>query len=175
MSSFKDTTGRQWLVDITINEVRRVKSLAKLDLLDLENGRSLQALANDPVLLVDVLYILCQDQAQREGLTDEQFGRIFRGDVIESATEALFEALVNFFPPQRQTLLRKVMEMAKAMGQKERQMVETYLESPLIQQAFDKELEKLERKLKGLLTAGNSSTTSPESSESTPESSPSAA
>ena len=173
MSSFKDANSRQWVLEITIGGVRRVKQIAGLDLLDLEQGRVLNQLANDVVLLVDVLWILCEDQGQQHGINDEQFGRAFRGDVIEDATEALFEALVDFFPPQRQILLKKVMETAKAMGQKERALIETYLSTDAIEQMMETELEKLKQKLESL-TAGNSSTSSPGSAESTPDPSASA-
>ena len=170
MNSFKDCHQREWHLEISINEVRRVKKLAGLDILDLDQGKALQRLANDPILLVDVLWILCEEQAEKHGMTDEQFGRAFRGNTIEDATDALFEALVDFFPPQRQHLLKKVMEAAKTMGQKERALVETYLDSPALTEMMDQELEKLKQKLEKL-TVGNSSTNSPESSESTPENS----
>lgn len=175
MSRFKDANHREWHLDITVNELRRVKKMVDLDLLDLEEGRTIARLANDPILLVDVLWILCEDQAQKEGITDEQFGRSLRGEVIEHATEALFEALTDFFPPQRQILLRKLIETARTMGQKERALVEMYVNSPALEEFMDQQIEELKQKLETALKKkpadGNSSMSLPGSAESTPENS----
>jgi hypothetical protein len=175
MSSFKDANGRQWLLDLAIHDLRRVKSILKLDLLDLDKGGALHQLANDPVLLVDLLWVLCEEQAEKHNLTDEQFGCGFRGEAIEEATEALFEALIDFFPPQRRVLLQRVLTTAKILGQKQTDLVEMTLSSEALDQFMEKELAELKAKLEKSLAGGNTSTSSPESAESTPEPSPSVA
>ena len=104
--SFKDTEGREWTLRIDVNAIRKLRAIG-VDFNELA-AEGLARLKTDFVLLCDVLYLLCKDQADRRNVTDEDFGRGLAGDVIASATEALILAVVDFFPHEkvRTTLLR---------------------------------------------------------------------
>ncbi len=64
MKSFCDNTGRTWIINVNVGTIKRVRALCNVDLaniISIENGSVpkvdlLEKLANDPVLLVDVLY-----------------------------------------------------------------------------------------------------------------------
>jgi hypothetical protein len=58
MSSFRDSTGRLWEVDITIAAVKRVRSLVSIDLLALAEGDPplITRLGTDIALVCDALY-----------------------------------------------------------------------------------------------------------------------
>ncbi len=101
MRQFKDNENRDWIIAINVAVLKRVKQLLDVDLLDVAGGGLIERLASDPVLLVDVLYAVCKPQAMGAGVSDEQFGEAMAGDVIESATVALLEELVLFFPSRR--------------------------------------------------------------------------
>jgi len=60
MREFKDTEGRAWQVTIDIAAAKRVRSLVGLDLMDISQGGAVQQLAADPILLCDVLYVICK-------------------------------------------------------------------------------------------------------------------
>ena len=62
------------------------------------DGTLLEKLINDPILLCDVIYCVCMEEADSRGVSDEDFGRAMAGDAIELATTALLEELVDFFP-----------------------------------------------------------------------------
>ena len=103
MKSFTDNKGRTWTLEVTVATVKRVRALCKVDLysiveLDKNNKPSaelLERLSSDPVLLVDVLFAVCKPQADKLGITDEDFGESMAGDAIEHATTALLEEIIE--------------------------------------------------------------------------------
>jgi hypothetical protein len=109
MQSFKDNAGRTWAVAVTVDAVKRVKRLIGVDLLAVGEGdQLLQRLADDPVLLVDVVYAICKPDVDAANLTDEDFGRAMGGgDSIDLAVVALMDGLADFFPKARRAVLRR--------------------------------------------------------------------
>ena len=117
MKAFKDSGGRPWVVEVNVTTARRVKALLGVNLLTLvgrDGAKALGDLLDDHFTLVDVLYVLCLDQAGAEGVTDEGFGRLMGGDVLEAAADAFLEALIDFFPnPRERAGLRAVIGKAR--------------------------------------------------------------
>lgn len=115
MASFTDSTGRTWAVNIDVTTIRRLRSALDVNLLDMveDEGKLLAQLLTDPVLLVDMIYVICKPQADQHNLSDEDFGRAMVGDAIDRATDALLEALSAFFPSQRGALLRRLVEKTR--------------------------------------------------------------
>ncbi|MCS7168066.1 MAG: hypothetical protein RMI91_11980 [Gemmatales bacterium] len=66
-----------------------------------DHFKGLGQLLGDPVKLVDVLYVLCQDEANARQVSDEDFGRAMFGDAAHRATEAFLQQLIDFFPSPR--------------------------------------------------------------------------
>ena len=108
MATFTDTTGREWVIVLDVNGLRRVRKRLDLNLLALIVGEAVDRLADDPVLLVDTLYVLCETQAEREGVSDEAFGAAIRGDVLDAAVAAFLEALTDFYPSRKRAILRQL-------------------------------------------------------------------
>jgi hypothetical protein len=153
MPAFKDTEGRNWSVGITVATIKRVRDLMDVDLMEAVEGKLLDRLSTDPVLLVDVVYAVCKPEADIVGVTDVQFGTAMAGDVIEHATVALIEAIIDFFPnPRDRATMRKVYTSTQRMMEKARDVIEHRLESG--------EMEKVEARL--LQELGEQSGTSPE-------------
>lgn len=116
MKSFRDNAGRAWVLAIHVLAVKRVRGMLGIDLYSLIDDRfqGLGKLLADPVQFVDVLYVLCKDEADRLGVTDEDFGRAMAGDAIELASTAFLEELTDFFPdPRVRAGIRKVIEASK--------------------------------------------------------------
>ena len=138
MRTFKDNAGRTWTISLTVAAVKRVRDLAKLDLLDLANGRVFERLVADPVTLCDALYAACKPQADAEGVTDEQFGEAMAGDAIEHASKALVEELIQFFPNARErAALSRVVQTMDAAMDRARGAVERRIESGEIDRAIE--------------------------------------
>ena len=162
MRTFKDNAGRNWTISLTVSAVRRVRDLAKIDLLDLANGRVIERLSADPVTLCDALYAACKPQADAEGITDEQFGEAMAGDAIEHASKALVEELIQFFPNARErAALSRVVQTMDAAMDRARTLVERRIESGEIERAIEAAMAAPEA------TAGPPSSGSPDLSAST--------
>jgi hypothetical protein len=124
--SFKDNAGREWRLSLNVSAARRVRDELSFDLLDV--AESVKRLASDPILLCDVIFVLCRDQAAERGVVDEDFGRAMAGDAIEAATDALIAEYVDFCPsPRDRANLRRAMEATKFAQDKARDLVERRL------------------------------------------------
>ena len=158
MKTFKDNAGRTWTITVNVDAIKRVRSLLNVNLMDAVDGKLLEQLATDPVLLCDVIYCLCKPEADTKNVTDEDFGRSMAGDAIEHATTALLEELVDFFPLGKRRVLQKALGKLKTLEAKALAVAEKRLDSP--------ELEaEMEAALNGI---GDSFGKSPEPSASTP-------
>ncbi len=101
MKTFRDNTGREWTVAVDISAARRVRDLLGLDLVGKGAPEVFERLVADPIVLCDVLFAVCKPEADRLGVTDEDFGRAMAGDAVEHAARALLEELADFTPNVR--------------------------------------------------------------------------
>src|SRR4051794_19389503 len=107
MSTFKDTASREWILRLDAPTIATVRERPGIDLAGLD-GRAYERMNEDPVLLVQVLWELCQEQAQKIPLSFEQFADGLVGDVLDVATAALLDAIAFFFPSQKRTLVQAI-------------------------------------------------------------------
>lgn len=118
MQTFTDATGRQWSMVITVDTVRRVRSLAAVDLMQVVKGKLLEDLAGDPVLLVDVLFAICKPQADHQQVRPEDFAQGLVGDAIDAASLALVKAIADFFPSPTRKLLLRLSDASRAQRER---------------------------------------------------------
>jgi hypothetical protein len=110
MARFTDTAGRVWVVEINIAAAKRVRSRLGLDLLARNLGELLQRMFEDPILLVDVLFVLVEPEARDRGISDEEFGRAMAADALEGGAQAVLEAIRDFTPnPTNRAIVGKLM------------------------------------------------------------------
>jgi hypothetical protein len=132
MHSFVDNSRRTWEIAINVAAVKRIRGLLGIDLYALvdDGFKSLSKLVSDPVTLADVLYCLCKDQADKQSISDEEFGRALAGDAITQAADAFVEELIDFFPDARaRASLRKAIEAGKTVRDKVLSHAERILDS----------------------------------------------
>jgi len=132
MHSFVDNSRRRWEVAINVAAVKRIRGLLGIDLYALvdDGFKSLSKLVSDPVTLADVLYCLCKEQADKQSISDEDFGRALAGDAITQAADAFVEELIDFFPDARaRASLRKAIEAGKTVRDKVLSHAEKILDS----------------------------------------------
>ena len=135
MKSFIDNKDRTWMLEVNVATVKRVRALCRVDLnsiveLDKNNKPSaelLERLSSDPVLLVDVLYAVCKPQADKLGITEEDFGEAMAGDAIEQATTALLEEVIDFFPESKRMVMQKILSASRKFSDAARKKLETEL------------------------------------------------
>lgn len=143
MRTFKDNAGRTWTVTVNVDAVKRVRSLLDVNLLEVVDGKLIERLAADPVLLCDVLYALVKPDADAKQVTDQDFGRGMAGDAIDLATTALLEELVDFFPQGKRRLLQKALAKLKDWEAKALGVAERKLDSPELDAQFENALKSI--------------------------------
>ncbi len=141
MRNFIDSSGRVWVVDVSVATIKRVRTLTGINLLEVIQGELIEQLSSDPILLADCLYAVCQPQAVREGVSDEAFGQALAGDVIDRATTALLEGLIEFFPEPKRRLLEKATAKYRQVQTQALALVEAKLDSPELEAKILKDLE----------------------------------
>lgn len=161
MKTFKDNAGRTWTVSVDVSAIRRVRTALGVNLTSADFAEVLQKILADPVLLCDVLYVVAKPEADRAGITDEEFGRAMAGDAIEVATQAFLEELANFTPnPRDRARVKRVLSAMWDLAEKARDLAEKTLDQEIAKAtAVDP-------------TSGPTSSASPASSGSTPAPSP---
>lgn len=116
MAEFLDASGNAWQVRVDVSTIKRVRDKYGIDLAKvLSSQEQLTRLADDVVLLVDTLYAVVEPQATTRGINAELFARSLSGDVIEHATMALMEGIIDFFPQGRRAILRQIWEKVRAL------------------------------------------------------------
>lgn len=120
MTTWRDAEGRSWDMRITVGTIRRVKATCGVDLTDVmpregQGETALERLAGDVVLLVDTIYCVVQPDAEKRGITDEQFAEGLRGDAIDDATTALIQGIAEFFPAKKKDLLLALVAKGEAL------------------------------------------------------------
>lgn len=163
MKSFADSANRIWMLEINVGAIKRVRALCDVNIIDVitldENNNPdaglLEKLAGDPVLLVDVLYAVCQPQCEKASVTDEEFGQAMTGDIIDKATNALLEGIIDFFPAAKRLLFQKALTASRRFQEAANKKLEAFLEGDELNKKIDLKLEELN----GL------STNAPESAE----------
>ena len=117
MRSFKDNKGRTWEISLNVLQMKRIRARLGVDLVNvitLDKDGAVKVdlvdrIANDPCLLVDILWVLVEDQAKKAGVSDAEFGEALAGE----ATKAFLDELVDFFPAPRRLFLKKAVEVAR--------------------------------------------------------------
>ena len=159
MRTFKDNAGRTWGVTLNVLQMKRIRAHLGIDLVNvitLDAGGKVKVdlvdrIANDPCLLVDILWVCVEGEAKAAGVTDEEFGRSLAGESIEEATRAFLDELVDFFPGAKRLFLKKAVELSRKFGGEMTEALGKALEDP-----------ELERRVKESM---RSSASSPASSE----------
>lgn len=159
MRVFKDNTGRDWQLILNVFQMKRIRARLGVDLVNVialdKDGKVqvdlIDRIANDPCLLVDILWVMVEEQAKVIEVTDEQFGTALAGDAIEEATKAFLDELVDFFPGAKRLFLKKSVDIARKCAGEWTDVLKKALEDP--------ELEKRVRE------SMNLSTSSPASSD----------
>ena len=142
MRTFKDSEGREWIVGVTVDTVKRVRGTLDVDLLEAASGDVFMRLASDPILLCDVLYVVCKPQADERQISDEDFGRSLNGDVIEKATDAFLEELIDFFPQGRRKVMRRLKERSTELTDRAMESILKRADDPAIEEMMEAEIEK---------------------------------
>lgn len=100
MPKFTDSTGRDWIVKLNVGLVEQVKDDADIDLDTLLETpeKFASILSQTPKKLVQILWVLCENQAIDYGVDPKKFGFLFDREVLDRASQAFLEAVLLFYP-----------------------------------------------------------------------------
>lgn len=112
MAKFRDKHGHEWLMEFTLGSLARVKSETGVDLLTfhIANSPAMQALQDDPMLLLRVLQVQLRPQLRERGVSDEEFSDSLLEEHAYCAVEALISGMVDYYPPAKRAALQPVVQ-----------------------------------------------------------------
>lgn len=167
MPSFKDCNNKEWLVAVDGPLVREVRQELGVDLIASDASQFVR-LQSDPILLVDVLWVLCREQAG-DKVSARDFGRALKGDAIQFATDALLRAIADFFPRGRREMLLRMIDMGQSATAKAEAALAARMRSSGLEDQITKAMNaEIDRLLAQASIPSDAATNSPESSESAP-------
>jgi len=105
VSTFTDANGTKWEIKLNATLVKDIRDGLGIDIVSLDKD-PFARLESDPILLVDVLFMLCEKQCKEQSLSSRDFGERISPEVLEAAIEAMLEAIINFFPPGKRSVVR---------------------------------------------------------------------
>jgi hypothetical protein len=117
MQIYKDSEKREWKVVVNVGTAKAVKEALSVDLFNIYIDDA-NKLFSDPILFVNVLYVLCRKQCEDRKMTDEEFGAALTGDSLEEAANALLTEVANFFPSARAAVMLKLKAKAEVRAEK---------------------------------------------------------
>ena len=117
--------------------------LFRSDLANFHDGKSLQALWSNDEKLVDVLWVLVKEQAEKLDVDDVAFAKRLNGDVLASGLEAIQQAILGFTRPDRRELVRQIMNKAAKLTEKMVAAAAANIESDKIDQQADKAIARM--------------------------------
>lgn len=110
---FVDSKDRHWSIVITVLEYQKMKQELNIDIGNIFNDDGwLQSLVamEDVTFFLQLIGILTDRAREAEGISMEDFYEAFDGDTLQSSSEALVEAVINFSHPSRREALRNLVE-----------------------------------------------------------------
>ena len=148
MRTFKDCEGRTWSIALNVHQMKRIRAHLGIDLVNVialdADGKVkvdlVDRIANDPCLLVDILWVCVEDEAKAAGVTDEEFGRSLAGESIEEATRAFLDELVDFFPGAKRLFLKKAVELSRKFGGEMTEALGKALEDPELERRVEESM-----------------------------------
>jgi|11BtaG_2_1085332.scaffolds.fasta_scaffold84226_2 hypothetical protein len=117
MQTFTDNGGRDWQVKVNPITLGKIEQTTGESFsADPEDGEGpIVRIATDCMYAFQVLWVLCEAQANERGVSSEDFGDALVGDVLGKAQAALCEAIADFYPdPARREAVRRVFSVIKA-------------------------------------------------------------
>lgn len=143
MPQFTDTKARVWQLDLSIGLALAIRKKLGVNFLSLLDGQALDAVSRSDETLVNVLWLLCAEQALSAGVDETGFALALGGDALGAAIEGLLEALVLFTRPDNRPAVQKVLEKIHQVQTRQVALAVAKVDSPQMEQAIAARLEKL--------------------------------
>jgi hypothetical protein len=153
---FTDAKGREWRIELTYGVLQQVKEDLGIDLLDVQSGGAKsQGLGFDLTAFINLLFVVCEDQAKEANLSDVDFGRSLGGSALKEAFDAFQAEYVDFFQfsPATQQILTTSLGTAKEATEALTAMALEEISSPETKAAMQEKLESSRDSMRGSIAA----------------------
>lgn len=155
MASFRDTSGKEWIVKTDPLKLGEVLEETGIDL-GAKDGKGIQGCIDNAILTFKVLWVLCRSQAGE--MTPAEFSdRLADAEVMRAASDALADSLLATFLPGMQSTLRSLSEKQASIQVKLLEMAKAKVDDPNLEAAILKnaeaEMDKALAKLMGITTS----------------------
>lgn len=97
MKVFKDGSGIEWKLSMTCGSMKRVRDIAGIDVADFSEPDWFQRFFTSPATVADILWGLCQKQAEGIPVTESDFRDRLDGPTYRAAHAALIPEIADFF------------------------------------------------------------------------------
>ena len=153
MQTFVDSTGRTWTISLTVDTLKRVKSLLSVDLTRPDDGDPPLhvRMFDDVCLLADVVFAAIKPQADAAGVTDEVFGQSLGGDAITAAAQAFLEEWTDFFRSRQRTDLVAMIQKYRTLMERGVKAVEAEVATLDVEAAVDQAVQQAGAKARAAL------------------------
>lgn len=150
-AQFKDRDDQTWSLEIDFPILSQIKKELDVNLL-VEEGLAKLCRCEDPeedfARMAAVLYVICQEQAEKLSVSDVQFGRkVGKADVFVEAVRALNEALVAFYRGVGMTPLATLIETAMELKPEMMERIDAKISPSTIKQLLTKSMNVYEKQL----------------------------
>lgn len=149
MFEFSDNQGHQWSALTTLGTANRLRK----DGVNLLDTKRVSEILADPIELFNLLFLICEKQAIKLGIDDEDFGARLVG-VAPEAANTLVEALEDFFrqagKPAMATLIKKLWAATQREQESAVTLMNTEKMDKMMQDLIDKSMREAEEKMDDL-------------------------
>lgn len=100
MAKFEDKHSHTWNVNLDVGMLEDIQEATgvNLDELMIEPNKMSKFVFLTPRKFVEVMWVVCKEQAETHKLDARGFGRLFDRDTLDLATNAFIEAIFSFYP-----------------------------------------------------------------------------
>ena len=156
MIAFTDLKEREWKLTITVTAVKRVRRELNLDITDLgKDGFISRLQMDDGETIVNMFWVLLEKQIKTVkwtdddgkevvGVDEEEFGEGFAGDIIDKATLAFEQALVEFFPEKKRVTTKKLIDKTNDVVDKGLKKIGAQIDSMNVEEILSEAFSKAE-------------------------------
>jgi len=147
MRQFKDKTGREWSLELTIGTVERLRKSSDFDLY--EPGQPITArplaghpgetqpsleerLSTDWSLFWEVLFLVLEPELQDAGIDAAQFGRLMNAAALVEAHAAFWQEWTDFFRGLRNEAYATALDTQRTFQEAQRRVMEAKAKDPRI-------------------------------------------
>ena len=126
MRQFKDMHGREYNIILTLRTFKKFRDVLGIDMLTFSDQQMID-LSEDPIRMIDMIYVAIREQCDAANITDTQFGESLQSEEATAAVMAFFRAYADFCPRVKRDALNKYLDAAEAMQAKQEAAMETLL------------------------------------------------